>query len=268
MFTPRHTIAALLLPALVHAADPCAAIAGQPAFVPPAKAPHVSGPLPSMRFSSFCLNSSSPFQEPTTDIRADINATTYPCATLPPNSTTDTPVSPSLPSRPPLSSNTPHALAGYFPIFPSPPPLSPSPSFSHPPPKTTPNPSSSPQTHLIGPAFPSFFSPTGPSPFNFTRLAGSRVLSINGLDPYAYADVIAETESGSFLDYGVQPPATPPFDLGNVAIALPYFHADHVDNNTVSNGNCALTCVMFSTLAFECHQTKIAIFGGKPGEQV
>ena len=36
----------------------------------------------------------------------------------------------------------------------------------------------------------------------------------------------------------------------------------------VSNGNCASTCAMFSTLMFERHQTKIAIFGGKPGEQV
>lgn len=36
--------------------------------------------------------------------------------------------------------------------------------------------------------------------------------------------------------------------------------------STVSNANCASTCAMFSTLMFERHQTKIAIFGGKPGE--
>ncbi|KAI0086098.1 hypothetical protein BDY19DRAFT_895591, partial [Irpex rosettiformis] len=40
--------------------------------------------------------------------------------------------------------------------------------------------------------------------FNFARLAGSRVLSINDLDPYADANVIAKTESGNFLDYGVR----------------------------------------------------------------
>ncbi|KAI0094148.1 hypothetical protein BDY19DRAFT_866746, partial [Irpex rosettiformis] len=57
---------------------------------------------------------------------------------------------------------------------------------------------------LIGPAFPSLLSPTGSSPFIFTRLAGSRVLSINDLDSYAYADVIAKTESGNFLDRGVR----------------------------------------------------------------
>ncbi|KAF8651172.1 hypothetical protein AX16_004827 [Volvariella volvacea WC 439] len=47
-------------------------------------------------------------------------------------------------------------------------------------------------------------------------------------------------------------PETPPFDLNKVAI--------------VSNGNCASTCAMFSTLMNERHNTKIAIFGGKPGE--
>ena len=33
----------------------------------------------------------------------------------------------------------------------------------------------------------------------------------------------------------------------------------------VGNANCASTCAMFSTLMFERHATKIAIFGGKPG---
>ncbi|KAI0317981.1 hypothetical protein OF83DRAFT_1057662 [Amylostereum chailletii] len=46
-------------------------------------------------------------------------------------------------------------------------------------------------------------------------------------------------------------PATPPFDLKNVAI--------------VSNGNCASTCAMFSTLMFERHNSTIAVFGGKTG---
>ncbi|KAJ6613551.1 hypothetical protein B0H10DRAFT_2047628 [Mycena sp. CBHHK59/15] len=56
------------------------------------------------------------------------------------------------------------------------------------------------------------------------------------------------------LAYGVPMPATPPFDLKNVA--------------NLTNGNCASTCAMFSTLMFEQHHTKIAVFGGKPGEKV
>ncbi|KAF7329787.1 TSPc domain-containing protein [Mycena kentingensis (nom. inval.)] len=56
------------------------------------------------------------------------------------------------------------------------------------------------------------------------------------------------------LAYSVPMPATPPFDLKNVAI--------------VSNANCASTCAMFSTLMFERHQMKIAIFGGKPNERM
>lgn len=34
------------------------------------------------------------------------------------------------------------------------------------------------------------------------------------------------------------------------------------------SGNCASTCAMFSTLMNERLQTKIAVFGGKPGENV
>ncbi|KAK7683463.1 hypothetical protein QCA50_013296 [Cerrena zonata] len=55
-------------------------------------------------------------------------------------------------------------------------------------------------------------------------------------------------------DFVVDIPEQPPFDLSNVAI--------------VGNGNCASTCALFSTLMFERHQTKIAIFGGKPGEKI
>ncbi|TFK31947.1 hypothetical protein BDQ12DRAFT_671469 [Crucibulum laeve] len=49
-------------------------------------------------------------------------------------------------------------------------------------------------------------------------------------------------------------PADPPFDLSKIAI--------------VSNGNCASTCAMFSTLMYEKHNTTIAVFGGKPGESM
>ncbi|KAJ7856576.1 hypothetical protein B0H13DRAFT_2237799 [Mycena leptocephala] len=56
------------------------------------------------------------------------------------------------------------------------------------------------------------------------------------------------------LTFEVPMPETPPFDLKNVAI--------------VTNGNCASTCAMFSTLMNEREQTKIAVFGGKPFENV
>ncbi|KAJ7855118.1 hypothetical protein B0H14DRAFT_2754840 [Mycena olivaceomarginata] len=56
------------------------------------------------------------------------------------------------------------------------------------------------------------------------------------------------------LSFEVPMPDTPPFDLQNVAI--------------VSNGNCASTCAMFSTLMNEREKTKIAVFGGKPFENV
>ena len=40
--------------------------------------------------------------------------------------------------------------------------------------------------------------------FDFRRLAGARVLEIGGMDAYAYADLIARTESGNYLDHGVR----------------------------------------------------------------
>ncbi|KAF7366694.1 TSPc domain-containing protein [Mycena sanguinolenta] len=56
------------------------------------------------------------------------------------------------------------------------------------------------------------------------------------------------------LTYVVPIPNNPPFDLQNVAI--------------VSNGNCASTCAMFSTLMNEREHVKIAVWGGKPFENV
>ncbi|KAL1948464.1 hypothetical protein VTO73DRAFT_12539 [Trametes versicolor] len=61
-------------------------------------------------------------------------------------------------------------------------------------------------------------------------------------------------ESQRFLDvcpFSVDLPEDPPFDPSKIAI--------------VGNGNCASTCAMFSTLMNERHNTKIALFGGKPG---
>ncbi|KAF5384319.1 hypothetical protein D9615_003317 [Tricholomella constricta] len=70
-------------------------------------------------------------------------------------------------------------------------------------------------------------------------------------------------------------PKTPPFDLSKVAIgelsasSIPKYISDQqVPLNTVNNGNCASTCAMFSTLMNERHNTKIAVFGGKPGEKM
>ncbi|EJD39295.1 hypothetical protein AURDEDRAFT_153882 [Auricularia subglabra TFB-10046 SS5] len=49
-------------------------------------------------------------------------------------------------------------------------------------------------------------------------------------------------------------PAEPPFPLDKVAV--------------VSNGNCASTCAMFTTLLHERHKVKMVVFGGKPGEPI
>ncbi|EJC99379.1 uncharacterized protein FOMMEDRAFT_94735 [Fomitiporia mediterranea MF3/22] len=54
--------------------------------------------------------------------------------------------------------------------------------------------------------------------------------------------------------FDVDIPQTPPIALENIAI--------------VSNGNCASTCAMFSTLMNELHNTTIAVFGGKPDEDI
>jgi hypothetical protein len=40
--------------------------------------------------------------------------------------------------------------------------------------------------------------------FDWKRLAGARILAINGQDPYSYVDYIAHTVSGNFLDHGVR----------------------------------------------------------------
>lgn len=40
--------------------------------------------------------------------------------------------------------------------------------------------------------------------FNWQRLAGAKVVAIEGMDPYAYVDFIAKTVSGNYLDHGVR----------------------------------------------------------------
>ena len=54
---------------------------------------------------------------------------------------------------------------------------------------------------LIGEAFTGYYDSIG---FNWQRLAGAKVLQIEGQDPYDYVDFIAETEVGTYLDLGVR----------------------------------------------------------------
>ena len=54
---------------------------------------------------------------------------------------------------------------------------------------------------LLGTAYTSYFDSIG---FDWKRLAGARVLEIQGRDAYAYADLIASTQSGNYLDHGVR----------------------------------------------------------------
>ena len=55
---------------------------------------------------------------------------------------------------------------------------------------------------LLGSNFTDFFESIG---FNWQRLAGAKILEIEGQDPYDYVDFIAHTVSGNFLDHGVRP---------------------------------------------------------------
>ena len=54
---------------------------------------------------------------------------------------------------------------------------------------------------LIGPEFTGFFDSIG---FDFRRLAGAQVLTIEGLPANDYAEFIAKTVSGNFLDSGIR----------------------------------------------------------------
>ncbi|KAI0267472.1 hypothetical protein BC834DRAFT_822437 [Gloeopeniophorella convolvens] len=101
----------------------------------------------------------------------------------------------------------------------------------------------------------SFYTPSSWASLDDTTLADdfdyidpSVSLTING---------VAYSESQRLHDacaFSAPVPASPPFDLANVAI--------------VSNGNCASTCAMFSTVMNERHNTTIAVFGGRPGQNI
>lgn len=53
----------------------------------------------------------------------------------------------------------------------------------------------------LGPAYTGFFDNLG---FNWRRLAGAKVLQIQGMNAYDYVDLIARTVSGNYLDHGVR----------------------------------------------------------------
>ena len=53
----------------------------------------------------------------------------------------------------------------------------------------------------IPPGFTSFYESIG---FDWQRLAGARVLQIEGMDPYDYVDWVADTVTGTYLDHGVR----------------------------------------------------------------
>ena len=54
---------------------------------------------------------------------------------------------------------------------------------------------------LLGSNFTDYFAS---KKFDWKRLTGARVVEIEGQDPYAYAEHIARTQSGNYLDHGVR----------------------------------------------------------------
>lgn len=53
----------------------------------------------------------------------------------------------------------------------------------------------------LDPDFTSYFDEIG---FDWRRLAGAKVIDIEGLEAYDYADKIASMETGTYLDHGVR----------------------------------------------------------------
>lgn len=54
---------------------------------------------------------------------------------------------------------------------------------------------------LLGSNYTGYFDSIG---FDWARLAGARVVSIEGVPAYSYVDFIADTVSGNYLDHGVR----------------------------------------------------------------
>ncbi|KAK7684903.1 hypothetical protein QCA50_011736, partial [Cerrena zonata] len=195
------------------AADPCAKFAGQQ-FVVPADAltclksfpfnetlrqnvlTNIARVFDFFTFEDFYLNSPAPFQESTTNIRADIariNRTTF---------ATDYDFNRAVYD---FTTQLNDGHTRWFPNCYT--------SFQNllPTPVVTLEengvqnvfvaPDSVEFVNLLGVNYTSHFDQIG---FNFRRFAGAKVLSIEGQDPYAYADFIAKTASGNYLDHGVR----------------------------------------------------------------
>ncbi|KAF9034688.1 hypothetical protein BDZ89DRAFT_505666 [Hymenopellis radicata] len=203
----------LLLVAGLTFADPCSDIAGM-AFVPPADARAClksfpfnetlrqnllatsAGVLDFFTFEEYYLESPAPFQESTANIRSElarINSTTY---------ETDYDLSWDLYT---FTTQLNDGHTRWFPdCYTSFQSLMPAPIIT-----ASVNgtegvyiaPDLVEFVALIGTAFTSFYDSIG---FNYSRLAGARVLSIEGQDPYDFVDVIASTISGNYLDHGVR----------------------------------------------------------------
>jgi len=54
---------------------------------------------------------------------------------------------------------------------------------------------------LLPSSFANYYKSIG---FDWQRLAGARVLRIEGMDPYEYVDWVADTVTGTYLDHGVR----------------------------------------------------------------
>ncbi len=54
---------------------------------------------------------------------------------------------------------------------------------------------------LLGSNFTDYYAS---AKFDWKRLAGARVVEIEGQDPYAYAEGVAHAQSGNYLDHGVR----------------------------------------------------------------
>jgi hypothetical protein len=54
---------------------------------------------------------------------------------------------------------------------------------------------------MVPPGFSKYYDSIG---FNWQRLAGAQVLQIEGMNPYDYVDLVADTVTGNYLDHGVR----------------------------------------------------------------
>ena len=65
---------------------------------------------------------------------------------------------------------------------------------------------------LLGSEFTSYFESIK---FDWKRLAGAKVLEIQGKNAYDYVDYVASTQSGNFLDHGIRVNSVYRYELYN-----------------------------------------------------